>query len=61
MTIEEKKARLLRLSEKVTEEWLKEQMDYCIQKIEQNMDRFGTKFPSACATNGRYRIKENDD
>lgn len=27
MTIEEKKARLLRLSEKVTEEWLKEQMD----------------------------------
>lgn len=61
MTIEEKKARLLSLSEKVTEEWLKEQMDYCIQKIEQNMDRFGTKFPSACATNGRYRIKENDD
>lgn len=25
------------------------------------MQRFGTQFPSACATNGRYRLKANDD
>ena len=25
------------------------------------MIRYGEKFPSACATNGKYRIKENDD
>ena len=25
------------------------------------MERFGYDFPSACATDGKYRIKGNDD
>lgn len=41
--------------------WVKEELDRICSILEQNMKRFGTDFPSACATNGKYRIKKNDD
>ena len=55
------KQALMSLGKNVTNEWLTEQINWCVKKIEQNMVRYGEKFPSACATNGVYRIKENDD
>lgn len=61
MTLEKNKRRLIDLSEKATTSWLTAQIDFCIQQIEKNMERFGTDFPSASATNGKYRIKANDD
>ncbi|MDR0921959.1 MAG: glycoside hydrolase family 88 protein [Lactobacillales bacterium] len=61
MSLEQNKERLLELSEKVTPKWLEDQIAWCVKKIKQNKERFGEKFPSACATNGKYRLKENDD
>ncbi|MGL4694479.1 glycoside hydrolase family 88 protein [Enterococcus larvae] len=61
MTLQENKVRLIDLGKNVTAEWLEEQIDFCIQKLEKNMKRYGTAFPSAAATNGIYRIKPNDD
>ena len=37
------------------------ELNRCVGILEKNMKRFGTDFPSACATNGKYRIKKNDD
>lgn len=37
------------------------EMDRCVAVLARNMERFGEDFPSACATNGAYRIKKNDD
>lgn len=53
--------KLIEAGEKVTTEWIEEQISWIVKKIEQNMLRFGNDFPSACATNGIYRIKPNDD
>lgn len=61
MTLEENTARLIQLGEKVTPAWLTEQMQACVAQIEKNQQRFGANFPSACGTEGRYRIKGNDD
>lgn len=61
MRLQENKQRLLSLGEKVTDAWLIEKITACIQQIEKNSQRFGTQFPSACGTNGKYRIKANDD
>lgn len=61
MTLQENQNRLISLGEKVTPEWLKEQMDWCAGKIAKNMQRYGQQFPSACGTNGVYRVKPNDD
>ncbi|MBO0471511.1 glycoside hydrolase family 88 protein [Enterococcus sp. DIV0242_7C1] len=61
MSLQENKKRLVELGGNVTEMWLNEQIDWCVSQIEKNMQRFGTQFPSACATNGKYRIKANDD
>lgn len=61
MTLQENKNKLIHLGEKVTQQWLDEQIHWCITQIEKNMARFGTEFPSACGTNGKYRIKANDD
>ncbi|MBP1044649.1 glycoside hydrolase family 88 protein [Enterococcus sp. BWM-S5] len=61
MTLQENKVRLIDLGKNVTAEWLEKQIDFCIQKLEKNMERYGTAFPSASATNGIYRIKPNDD
>lgn len=41
--------------------WLESELDRICGILERNMERFGTDFPSACATNGKYRIKKNDD
>ena len=57
----ENKQRLITLGESISSQWLETQLDLCIKKIEQNMLRFGEKFPSACGSNGHYRLKENDD
>ncbi|MFD1900939.1 glycoside hydrolase family 88 protein [Enterococcus termitis] len=61
MNLQENRKRLIALSENVTQRWLEEQIEWCVAQIENNMLRFGMQFPSACATNGRYRIKGNDD
>ncbi len=37
------------------------ELDRCVAVLEKNMERFGTDFPSACATGSKYRIKKNDD
>lgn len=61
MSLQENKQRLIALGTKVTDAWLAEKITACIQQIEKNNQRFGTQFPSACATNGKYRLKANDD
>lgn len=61
MRLQENKQRLILLGEKVTDVWLADKITACIQQIEKNSQRFGTQFPSACATNGKYRLKGNDD
>lgn len=55
------KQALISLSKYVTPDWLTSEIDWCVSKIRKNMARYGELFPSACATNGVYRIKENDD
>lgn len=44
-----------------TKRWAGKELDRACAVLERNMERYGDKFPSACATGGRYRIKENDD
>ena len=61
MRLQENKQCLILLGEKVTDVWLADKITACIQQIEKNSQRFGTQFPSACATNGKYRLKGNDD
>ncbi|MHC5227293.1 glycoside hydrolase family 88 protein [Enterococcus sp. LJL99] len=61
MNLEKNKQRLITAGNKLSQEWLDNQLTWCIKKIEKNMERFGDDFPSACATDGRYRIKGNDD
>ncbi|MGL6185405.1 MAG: glycoside hydrolase family 88 protein [Clostridium chrysemydis] len=40
---------------------VKEALDFIITKIDENLEVFTEKFPSACTTNHKYRIKDNDD
>ncbi|MGC3558332.1 glucuronyl hydrolase, partial [Enterococcus faecalis] len=61
MCSQENNQRLISLGENVSDEWIQTQLNECVSKIAKNMQRFGTLFPSACATNGRYRLKANDD
>ncbi len=61
MAIENIKQELYRYGENVTPEWLNAQLEYCVTKVRQNMTRFKNDFPSACTTDGKYRIKGNDD
>lgn len=61
MNLEKNKQRLITAGNNLSEEWLDNQLMWCIKKIEKNMERFGDDFPSACTTDGRYRIKSNDD
>ncbi|QPS70224.1 glycoside hydrolase family 88 protein [Lactococcus garvieae] len=55
------KEKLIQLGQNIDQAWLDRQIKKIISKIERNMERFGTDFPSACATDGKYRIKGNDD
>ena len=61
MNIQQKKEMLIELGTFVDKNWLDEQFEWCMMRIKKNMVRFGLDFPSACATNGKYRIKKNDD
>ncbi|WP_019299507.1 glycoside hydrolase family 88 protein [Lactococcus garvieae] len=56
-----KKKKLIQLGQNIDQAWLENQIKKIIVKIERNMERFGYDFPSACATDGKYRIKGNDD
>lgn len=40
---------------------VKKELNRCCEVLSKNMQRFGEDFPSACAANGKYRIKKNDD
>ena len=42
-------------------QWVTEELTRICGVIEKNMERFGTKFPSACAEGGVYEVTENDD
>lgn len=44
-----------------TEIWMNRELDRICEILKRNGKRYGTDFPSACATDGRYRIKKNDD
>ncbi|MBO0480798.1 glycoside hydrolase family 88 protein [Candidatus Enterococcus courvalinii] len=61
MKLQDKQKELIQLGSNVQEDWLAQQLDWCCQQIETNMQRYGLDFPSACATDGSYRIKPNDD
>lgn len=61
MNLQYNKNKLVKLGEEVTSDWLDYQMTWIITKIERNMHQYGDQFPSACTTNGKYRIKLNDD
>ena len=61
MSVQQNKQRLLECSKHLSQKWLQEQLQFCIAKIRHNMIRFQDDFPSACATDGKYRIKGNDD
>lgn len=61
MTFQENKKKLMKYGELVTEEWIVKEINRCLKKIKKNMIRYGNDFPSACGTNGIYRIKPNDD
>ena len=58
MNIQQKKEMLIELGTFVDKNWLDEQFEWCMMRIKKNMVRFGLDFPSACATNGKYRIKQ---
>ncbi|MHC5249126.1 glycoside hydrolase family 88 protein [Enterococcus sp. LJL90] len=59
--LETNKEKLIALGKNVEAAWLEDKLAYCVTQTEKNMLRFKEKFPSASATNGIYRIKENDD
>lgn len=40
---------------------VKQELDWICTQVEKNMAIFGEQFPSACTTEGQYRIKPNDD
>ena len=44
-----------------TRNWMNGELDRICCVLKRNMERYGTDFPSACATGGKYRIKKNDD
>lgn len=59
--MQSKEERFIELGKNVTTDWLTEHLSWCIHQTEKNVQRFKERFPSACATDGIYRIKENDD
>ncbi|MGL4773313.1 MAG: glycoside hydrolase family 88 protein [Clostridium sp.] len=40
---------------------VREALDFILKKIDENIETYTHKFPSACTTEQRYRIKDNDD
>lgn len=53
--------KMVQQGENITQKWIVEQLDLCLLKLKRQLPRFENKFPSACTTNMRYRIKDNDD
>lgn len=47
--------------ELLTNEEIKKGLDIVIKNIDNNLDKYTNKFPSACTTNLKYRLKDNDD
>lgn len=47
--------------ELLTNEEVKKGLDIVIKNIDENLDRYTNKFPSACTTDLKYRVKDNDD
>lgn len=45
----------------LTEDEIKKGLDTIIKKIDNNLEKYTSKFPSACTTNLKYRLKDNDD
>lgn len=41
--------------------WAVKELDRVCAVLEKEMERYGTKFPSACAEGGVYSVGENDD
>lgn len=54
------KEELLR-SELLSRDEVSSALDFIVKKIDENLETYTHKFPSACTTNQRYRIKDNDD
>ncbi|MDU2491336.1 MAG: glycoside hydrolase family 88 protein [Clostridium celatum] len=48
-------------NEFLTIEEIKRGLDISVKIIDENLDKYIHKFPSACTTNLKYRIKDNDD
>ena len=48
---------LIELGTFVDKNWLDEQFEWCMMRIKK-YGSFRVRFPSACATNGKYRIKK---
>ena len=61
MTLKNKKEELIKLGQKINPVWLDNQIKTIISTLENNLKRLDESFPSACATDGKYRIKPNDD
>ncbi len=56
-----KNKEVLEKYELLTNEEIKKGLDIVIKNIDENLDRYINKFPSACTTNLKYRVKNNDD
>ncbi len=51
----------LEKKEFLTKEEIKRGLDIVIKNIDDNLEKYTNKFPSACTTNLKYRVKDNDD
>lgn len=62
LILEEVKNRdVLEKYELLTKEEIEKGLNILIKNIDENLDRYTNKFPSACTTNLKYRVKDNDD
>lgn len=55
------KEKLIKQGQEVNNVWLNAMLDQCITKLRKQLPKFQNAFPSACTTNMKYRIKNNDD
>lgn len=55
------KETLLDSGKLLTKDEIEKELDWICQKLKTNLERYQNKFPSAAATNGKYRLKDNDD
>ncbi|WP_449621770.1 glycoside hydrolase family 88 protein [Robertmurraya sp. Marseille-Q9965] len=55
------KERLIDSGNLLTKNEIENELDWICKKLKTNLGRYQDKFPSAEATNGKYRLKNNDD